>query len=110
MARHALALYHCTGTSIVQLDCAPRDDKGRAKRTNKLPSHRYKMPVSVAAPGLTPSPPSLGPPIVTTEAFVGLAQQVQTLTGMIQAIVPYIPQLAQAPVHQRPDVPRQTLQ
>ncbi|RWW11398.1 hypothetical protein GW17_00024990 [Ensete ventricosum] len=55
------------------------------------------------APGLIPPPPNLGPPIVTTEAFLGLAQQVQTLTGMIQAIVPYIPQLAQAPVHQRPD-------
>ncbi|RRT75390.1 hypothetical protein B296_00031262 [Ensete ventricosum] len=29
---------------------------------------------------------------------------------MIQAIVPYIPQLAQAPMHQCPDVPRQMLQ
>ncbi|RWW80984.1 hypothetical protein BHE74_00010648 [Ensete ventricosum] len=61
-------------------------------------------------PGLTPPPPSLGPPVVTAEAFLGLAQQVRTLTGIIQAIVPYIPQLAQAPMHQRPDVPRQTLQ
>ncbi|RWW46511.1 hypothetical protein BHE74_00047547 [Ensete ventricosum] len=32
------------------------------------------------------------------------------LTGMIQAIVPYIPQLAQAPMHQCPNVPRHTLQ
>ncbi|RRT49687.1 hypothetical protein B296_00050451 [Ensete ventricosum] len=61
-------------------------------------------------PGLTPPPPSLGPPVVTAKAFVGLAQQVQILTGMIQAIVPYIPQLAQAPMHQRLDVPRHTLQ
>ncbi|RZS08468.1 hypothetical protein BHM03_00039451 [Ensete ventricosum] len=74
MARHALAPYRCIGMSTVQLDRAPRDDKGRARRTNKLPSHRYKMLVSVAA------------------------------------IVPYIPQLVQAPVHQRPDVSRQTLQ
>ncbi|RRT51274.1 hypothetical protein B296_00050065 [Ensete ventricosum] len=61
-------------------------------------------------PGLTPPPPSLGPPVVTAEAFLGLTQQVRTLTGMIQAIIPYIPQLAQAPMHQRPNVPRQTLQ
>ncbi|RRT42265.1 hypothetical protein B296_00053370 [Ensete ventricosum] len=61
-------------------------------------------------PGLTPPPPSLGPPIVIAEAFLGLAQQVRTLTGMIQAIVPYIPQPTQAPMHQRPDVPRLTLQ
>ncbi|RZR83740.1 hypothetical protein BHM03_00010469 [Ensete ventricosum] len=60
--------------------------------------------------GLTPPPRSLGPPVVTAEAFLGLAQQVRTLTGMIQAIVPYIPQLAQALMHQRPYVPRQTLQ
>ncbi|RWW81318.1 hypothetical protein BHE74_00010297 [Ensete ventricosum] len=62
------------------------------------------------APGLTPLPLNLEPPIVTTEAFLGLTQQVQTLTGMIQAIIPYVPQLAQALAHQRPDVPRQTLQ
>ncbi|RZR83875.1 hypothetical protein BHM03_00010595 [Ensete ventricosum] len=33
--------------------------------------------------------------VVTTEAFLELAHQVQALTGMIQAIIPYIPQLAQ---------------
>ncbi|RZR97827.1 hypothetical protein BHM03_00027082 [Ensete ventricosum] len=60
-------------------------------------------------PGLSPITPGLGPPAVTTEAFLGLTQQVRTLTGMIQAIVPYIPQLAQAPTHQHPHVPRQTV-
>ncbi|RRT56101.1 hypothetical protein B296_00024247 [Ensete ventricosum] len=59
---------------------------------------------------LTPPPLNLGPPIVTTEAFLGLTQQVQTLTGMIQAIIPYVPQLAQALAHERSNVPRQTLQ
>ncbi|RWW41556.1 hypothetical protein BHE74_00052968 [Ensete ventricosum] len=59
------------------------------------------------APGLTP--PNLGPPVMTTEAFLGFTQQVQTLTGMIQAIVPYIPQLAQTLTHQRTNVPRKTL-
>ncbi|RWW77802.1 hypothetical protein BHE74_00013999 [Ensete ventricosum] len=44
-------------------------------------------------PGLSPITPGLGPPVVTTEA-----------------IVPYIPQLAQAPTHQHPHVPRQTVQ
>ncbi|RWW49987.1 hypothetical protein BHE74_00043799 [Ensete ventricosum] len=240
MARHALAPYCCNRTSTVRFGHAPRDDKGKVGRTNKLPSHRYKTPISATGssaprrtegqtnrhpkrrsprrlqptskaliptdvgelaysdenrssrhlsstpessitfltleggpmsqerptsnpnsehpggsthvlpstlqsvcqaprflaeeastvlptpnrywrlfndprltppdPGLTPPPPSLGPPVVTTEAFLGLAQQVRTLTGMIQAIVPYIPQLVQAPMHQRPDVPRQMLQ
>ncbi|RRT34111.1 hypothetical protein B296_00039621 [Ensete ventricosum] len=50
------------------------------------------------------------PPVVTTEAFLGLTQQVRTLTGIIQAIVPCIPQLAQVPIHQHPHIPRQTLQ
>ncbi|RZS28342.1 hypothetical protein BHM03_00061925 [Ensete ventricosum] len=61
-------------------------------------------------PELSPITPGLGPPVVTTEAFLSLTQQVRTLTGMIQAIVPYIPQLAQAPTHQHPHFPRQTVQ
>ncbi|RWW38339.1 hypothetical protein BHE74_00056436 [Ensete ventricosum] len=61
-------------------------------------------------PGLSPIVPGLRPPVVTTEAFLGLTQQVRTLIGMIQAIVPYIPQLAQAPTHQHPYIPRQTMQ
>ncbi|RRT61896.1 hypothetical protein B296_00016250 [Ensete ventricosum] len=44
--------------------------------------------------GLTP--PVHASQVVTAEAFLGLAHQVQALTGMIQAIVPYIPQLTQA--------------
>ncbi|RWW71270.1 hypothetical protein BHE74_00020992 [Ensete ventricosum] len=54
--------------------------------------------------------PNLGLPVVSTEAFLGLTQQVQTLAGIIQAIVPYIPQLVQALAHQCPNAPRQTLQ
>ncbi|RWW44403.1 hypothetical protein BHE74_00049853 [Ensete ventricosum] len=102
----------------------PRDDRGKAERTDKLLSHSTVPPTPnrywrllndpAPAPGLTPPPPNLGPPIVTTEAFLGLTQQVQTLAGMIEAIVPYIPQLAkalaQALAHQCPDAPRQTLQ
>ncbi|RZS29033.1 hypothetical protein BHM03_00062700 [Ensete ventricosum] len=67
-------------------------------------------------PGLAPpdhrlSPITLGlrPPVVTTEVFLGLTQQVRALTGMIQSIVPYIPQLAQAPTNQHPHVPRQAV-
>ncbi|RRT74529.1 hypothetical protein B296_00018205 [Ensete ventricosum] len=42
---------------------------------------------------------------MSTEAFLGLTQQVQTLARMIQAIVPYIPQSAQALAYQRSDAP-----
>ncbi|RWW69170.1 hypothetical protein BHE74_00023256 [Ensete ventricosum] len=61
-------------------------------------------------PRFTPPAPNRGPPAVSTEAFLDLTQQVQTLAGMMQAIVPYIPQLAQALAHQCSDAPRQTLQ
>ncbi|RWW42923.1 hypothetical protein BHE74_00051474 [Ensete ventricosum] len=33
-------------TSSVRLTHIPRDDKGKAERTDKLPSHMYKTPVS----------------------------------------------------------------
>ncbi|RWW90523.1 hypothetical protein BHE74_00000396 [Ensete ventricosum] len=53
MARHALAPYYCNRTSTVRPDHTPRDDKGKAGRTKKLPSHRYKTLVS-AIVGSTP--------------------------------------------------------
>ncbi|RRT61307.1 hypothetical protein B296_00027992 [Ensete ventricosum] len=61
-------------------------------------------------PGFTPPASNLGPPAVSAEAFLSLTQQVQTLVGMVQISIPYIPQLAQALAHQRPDAPRQTPQ
>ncbi|RZS10690.1 hypothetical protein BHM03_00041949 [Ensete ventricosum] len=61
-------------------------------------------------PGFTPPASNLGPPAVSVEAFLSLTQHVQTLAGMVQIIIPYIPQLAQALAHQRPDAPRQTPQ
>ncbi|RRT52466.1 hypothetical protein B296_00007209 [Ensete ventricosum] len=42
MARHTLAPYYCNRTSIVRPGHTPRDDKGKAGRTKKLPSHMYK--------------------------------------------------------------------
>ncbi|RRT79598.1 hypothetical protein B296_00005182 [Ensete ventricosum] len=47
-----------------------------------------------------------GPPVVSIEAFLSLTQQVQTLAGMMQAIVLYIPQLAQVLAHQHLNAPR----
>ncbi|RWV77216.1 hypothetical protein GW17_00061986 [Ensete ventricosum] len=38
-------------TSTVRSDRAPRDDKGKAERTNKLPSHRYKTLISTTCKG-----------------------------------------------------------
>ncbi|RWW53184.1 hypothetical protein BHE74_00040349 [Ensete ventricosum] len=42
MACHALAPCRCSRTSSVRLGHIPRDDKGKAGCTGKLPSHRYK--------------------------------------------------------------------
>ncbi|RWW55390.1 hypothetical protein BHE74_00037977 [Ensete ventricosum] len=41
--------------------------------------------------GLTPPPLNLRVLTVTPEAFKGLTNQVQTIVGMLQAIIPYIP-------------------
>ncbi|RRT84412.1 hypothetical protein B296_00005720 [Ensete ventricosum] len=55
-------------------------------------------------PGLTP--PGHTSQVVIAEAFLGLAHQVQALTGMIQAIIPYISQLAQTTAPLRPEPQR----
>ncbi|RZR89895.1 hypothetical protein BHM03_00017706, partial [Ensete ventricosum] len=56
------------------------------------PNHFWRM---MTDPGF-PSPASnLAPFVVTTEAFLGLTSQVQALAGMVQSIVPYLPQLPQ---------------
>ncbi|RRT78797.1 hypothetical protein B296_00026535 [Ensete ventricosum] len=57
-------------------------------------------------PRFTPPAPNPGPPALSTEAFLGLTQQVQTLVGMMQAIIPYIPQLVQALAQERSNIPR----
>ncbi|RRT67126.1 hypothetical protein B296_00004264 [Ensete ventricosum] len=38
--------------------------------------------------------------VVTAEAFLGLTSQVQALAGMVQTIVPYLPQLMNSATHQ----------
>ncbi|RWV79978.1 hypothetical protein GW17_00058815 [Ensete ventricosum] len=80
---------------------------GEASIVPPTPNHYWRL---LNDPRLTPPAPNLGPPAMSIEAFLGLTQQVQTLAEMIQAIVPYIPQSAQALAHQRSDAPRQKLQ
>ncbi|RRT49156.1 hypothetical protein B296_00046975 [Ensete ventricosum] len=43
--------------------------------------------------------------VVTAEAFLGLTSQVQALAGMVQTIVPYLPQLIHSATHQSPVAP-----
>ncbi|RZR88920.1 hypothetical protein BHM03_00016564 [Ensete ventricosum] len=48
-----------------------------------------------------PSPASNPAPfMVTTKAFLGLTCQVQALAGMVQTIIPYLPQLVHSMAHQ----------
>ncbi|RWV88212.1 hypothetical protein GW17_00049718 [Ensete ventricosum] len=48
-----------------------------------------------------PSPASNPAPFtVTAEAFLGLTSQVQALAGMVQTIIPYLPQLMHSTAHQ----------
>ncbi|RZR77492.1 hypothetical protein BHM03_00002604 [Ensete ventricosum] len=128
MARNALAPCCCSRTSSIRLGHILRDKPtdtpnlvGQAPRvlaeeaSMMLPTlNRYwrlfnNPGLAPPDPGLSPITPGLGLPGVTTEAFLGLTQQVQMLIGMIQAIVPYIPQLAQASTHQHPHIPQQTV-
>ncbi|RZR86339.1 hypothetical protein BHM03_00013512 [Ensete ventricosum] len=61
------------------------------------PNHFWRM---MTNPGF-PSPTSnLAPFVVTVEAFLGLTSQVQALAGMVQTIIPYLPQLIQSATHQ----------
>ncbi|RRT56216.1 hypothetical protein B296_00044367, partial [Ensete ventricosum] len=58
-----------------------------------------------------PSPASNPAPLtVTTEAFLGLTSPVQALAGMVQTIIPYLPQLMHSMAHQPtpPAAPPQT--
>ncbi|RWW60641.1 hypothetical protein BHE74_00032359 [Ensete ventricosum] len=105
---------HVLPSALQPVGQAPRFLVEEASTVLPTPNHYWRLfndpRLTPPNPGRTPPPLSLGPPIVMAEAFLGLAQQVRTLIGMIQAIVPYIPQLAQAPMHQCPNVPRQMLQ
>ncbi|RZS25546.1 hypothetical protein BHM03_00058754 [Ensete ventricosum] len=47
-------------------------------------------------PGFPPPASNPAPFVVTAEAFLGLTNQVQALAGMVQTIVPYLPQLIQS--------------
>ncbi|RRT64595.1 hypothetical protein B296_00016281 [Ensete ventricosum] len=47
-------------------------------------------------PGFPPPASNPAPFVVTAEAFLGLTNQVQALTSMVQTIVPYLPQLIQS--------------
>ncbi|XP_064983502.1 uncharacterized protein LOC135623960 [Musa acuminata AAA Group] len=62
-------------------------------------------------PGLSPPDATIVPPPISPEAFHDLAHQVRTLAGVVQAIVPLIPQPAPSqtnqPLHQREPAPRE---
>ncbi|RZR92909.1 hypothetical protein BHM03_00021296 [Ensete ventricosum] len=105
---------HVFPSTLQPVGQAPRVPAEEASTILPTPNRYWRLfndpGLAPPDPGLSPITRGLGPPVVTTEAFLGLTQQVRTLTGMIQTIVPCIPQLAQAPMHQHPHIPRQTLQ
>ncbi|RZR82623.1 hypothetical protein BHM03_00009075 [Ensete ventricosum] len=105
---------HVFPSTLQPVDQVPRVPAEEASTILPTPNRYWRLfndlGLAPPDPRLSPITPGLGPPVVTTEAFLGLTQQVRMLTGMIQAIVPCIPQLAQASMHQHPRVPRQMLQ
>ncbi|RWW76422.1 hypothetical protein BHE74_00015488 [Ensete ventricosum] len=61
------------------------------------PNHFWRMMIDPGFPSPASNPALF---IVTTEAFLGLTSQVQALAGMVQTIVPYLPQLIHSATHQ----------
>ncbi|RWW89867.1 hypothetical protein BHE74_00001036, partial [Ensete ventricosum] len=51
-------------------------------------------------PGFTSPASNPAPFMITAEAFLGLTRQVQALAGMVQTIIPYLPQLVHSAAHQ----------
>ncbi|RZS17695.1 hypothetical protein BHM03_00049880, partial [Ensete ventricosum] len=51
-------------------------------------------------PGFTSPASNPAPFMITAEAFLGLTSQVQALAGMVQTIIPYLPQLVHSAAHQ----------
>ncbi|RRT60777.1 hypothetical protein B296_00030338 [Ensete ventricosum] len=65
--------------------------------TVPTPNRFWRMMTDSGFPSPASNPASF---IVTTEAFLGLTSQVQALAGMVQTIVPYLPQLVHSMAHQ----------
>ncbi|RRT51958.1 hypothetical protein B296_00021086 [Ensete ventricosum] len=61
------------------------------------PNRFWRMMTDPGFPSPASNPASF---VVTTEAFLGLTNQVQALAGMVQTIVPYLPQLIQSTTQQ----------
>ncbi|RWW27489.1 hypothetical protein GW17_00008078, partial [Ensete ventricosum] len=57
------------------------------------PNRFWRMTTNLGFPPLVSN---LAPLVVTTEAFLGLTNQVQALGGMVQTIIPYLPQFIQS--------------
>ncbi|KAJ8513372.1 hypothetical protein OPV22_003806 [Ensete ventricosum] len=70
------------------------------------PNRFLRMMTDPGFPSPASNPASF---VVTAEAFLGLTNQVQALAGMVQTIVPYMPQLIQS-VTQQPAPPMTFLQ
>ncbi|RZS23000.1 hypothetical protein BHM03_00055842, partial [Ensete ventricosum] len=71
------------------------------------PNRFWRMMTDPGFPSAASNP---APLMVTAEAFLGLTSQVQALAGMVQTIIPYLPQLVHSMAHQPapPAAPPQT--
>ncbi|RZS17009.1 hypothetical protein BHM03_00049098 [Ensete ventricosum] len=78
-----------------------------AMATVPTPNHFWRMMTDLGFPSSTSNP---APFVVMEEAFLGLTSQVQALAGMVQTIIPYLPQLMHSMAHQSapPAAPPQT--
>ncbi|RZS26562.1 hypothetical protein BHM03_00059916 [Ensete ventricosum] len=75
--------------------------------TVPTPNRFWRMMTDSGFPSPASNPASF---VVTPEAFLDLTTQVQALAGMVQTIVPYLPQLMHSTAHQSasPTAPSKT--
>ncbi|RRT37635.1 hypothetical protein B296_00038396 [Ensete ventricosum] len=105
--KHPGGFTHVLPLTLQAGGLAPRFPVEEANVTTPTPSCYWRL---FSEPRFTPPATNRGSPAISTKTFLGLTQQVQALTGMMQTIIPYIPQLAKVLVHQHPDAPQQTPQ
>ncbi|RWV80031.1 hypothetical protein GW17_00058753, partial [Ensete ventricosum] len=87
------------GNSGAEHHTEPNHPQPTEEATVAVPTlnHFWRM---MTDPGF-PSPASNpAPSMVAVETFLGLTSQVQALAGIVQAIVPYLPQLVHSTAHQ----------
>ncbi|RWW51418.1 hypothetical protein BHE74_00042235 [Ensete ventricosum] len=79
--KHPSRLTHVPPSTLQTRGLVARFPAEEVNATTPMPNHYWRRLFN--DPGFTPSTTNPGPPVVLTEAFLSLTQQVQALAGMM---------------------------